>query len=125
MQEDFDMDILVRGGPEENEMVEYFGEQLQGFAFTVNVWVQSYGSRCVKPQIIYRGVSRPKPMTVFWSKCAAKTDHQVQGRTCCGYWVIWYCFPGHTLETGDPAILLNPVMLRGDSDSLPELQTQI
>lgn len=51
-------------------MVEYFGEQLSGFAFTLNGWVQSYGSRCVKPPIIYGDVSRPKPMTVFWSSVA-------------------------------------------------------
>lgn len=54
-------------------MVEYFGEQLSGFAFTVNGWVQSYGSRCVKPPIIYGDVSRPKPMTVFWSSYAQST----------------------------------------------------
>lgn len=51
-------------------MVEYFGEQLSGFAFSANGWVQSYGSRCVKPPIIYGDVSRPKPMTVFWSSMA-------------------------------------------------------
>nr|CCC42221.1 vitamin-b12 independent methionine synthase [Pinus pinaster] len=70
LQEDLDIDVLVHGEPERNDMVEYFGEQLQGFAFTVNGWVQSYGSRCVKPPIIYGDVSRPKPMTVFWSKYA-------------------------------------------------------
>lgn len=53
-----------------NDMVEYFGEQLSGFEFTVNGWVQSYGSRCVKPPIIYGDVSRPNPMTVFWSSAA-------------------------------------------------------
>ncbi|VAI12495.1 unnamed protein product [Triticum turgidum subsp. durum] len=53
-----------------NDMVEYFGEQLSGFTFTANGWVQSYGSRCVKPPIIYGDVSRPNPMTVFWSKMA-------------------------------------------------------
>ncbi|KAM6576676.1 hypothetical protein CsatB_028513 [Cannabis sativa] len=53
-----------------NDMVEYFGEQLSGFAFTVNGWVQSYGSCCVKPPIIYGDVSRPKAMTVFWSSLA-------------------------------------------------------
>lgn len=53
-----------------NDMVEYFGEQLSGFAFTANGWVQSYGSRCVKPPIIYGDVSRPKAMTVFWSSMA-------------------------------------------------------
>ncbi|XP_010908721.1 5-methyltetrahydropteroyltriglutamate--homocysteine methyltransferase 1 [Elaeis guineensis] len=70
LQEELDIDVLVHGEPERNDMVEYFGEQLSGFAFTVNGWVQSYGSRCVKPPIIYGDVSRPKPMTVFWSTMA-------------------------------------------------------
>ncbi|KAA8516889.1 hypothetical protein F0562_017293 [Nyssa sinensis] len=70
LQEELDIDVLVHGEPERNDMVEYFGEQLSGFAFTVNGWVQSYGSRCVKPPIIYGDVSRPKPMTVFWSSMA-------------------------------------------------------
>ncbi|XP_062113608.1 5-methyltetrahydropteroyltriglutamate--homocysteine methyltransferase 1-like [Humulus lupulus] len=70
LQEELDIDVLVHGEPERNDMVEYFGEQLSGFAFTVNGWVQSYGSRCVKPPIIYGDVSRPNPMTVFWSSTA-------------------------------------------------------
>ncbi|XP_031258501.1 5-methyltetrahydropteroyltriglutamate--homocysteine methyltransferase 1 [Pistacia vera] len=70
LQEDLDIDVLVHGEPERNDMVEYFGEQLSGFAFTANGWVQSYGSRCVKPPIIYGDVSRPKAMTVFWSSMA-------------------------------------------------------
>lgn len=70
LQEELDIDVLVHGEPERNDMVEYFGEQLSGFAFTVNGWVQSYGSRCVKPPIIYGDVSRPNPMTVFWSTMA-------------------------------------------------------
>ncbi|CAD5321991.1 unnamed protein product [Arabidopsis thaliana] len=70
IQEDLDIDVLVHGEPERNDMVEYFGEQLSGFAFTANGWVQSYGSRCVKPPVIYGDVSRPKPMTVFWSSTA-------------------------------------------------------
>ncbi|XP_021834633.1 5-methyltetrahydropteroyltriglutamate--homocysteine methyltransferase [Prunus avium] len=70
LQEELDIDVLVHGEPERNDMVEYFGEQLSGFAFTVNGWVQSYGSRCVKPPIIYGDVSRPNPMTVFWSSAA-------------------------------------------------------
>jgi len=65
-QEQLGMDVLVHGEAERNDMVEYFGEQLDGFAFTRNGWVQSYGSRCVKPPIIYGDVSRPKPMTVEW-----------------------------------------------------------
>ncbi|KNA18909.1 hypothetical protein SOVF_066360 [Spinacia oleracea] len=70
LQEELDIDVLVHGEPERNDMVEYFGEQLSGFAFTVNGWVQSYGSRCVKPPIIYGDVSRPNAMTVFWSTMA-------------------------------------------------------
>ncbi|KAL6585568.1 hypothetical protein OROMI_002212 [Orobanche minor] len=70
LQEELDIDVLVHGEPERNDMVEYFGEHMSGFAFTANGWVQSYGSRCVKPPIIYGDVSRPNPMTVFWSTAA-------------------------------------------------------
>ncbi|XP_039130759.1 5-methyltetrahydropteroyltriglutamate--homocysteine methyltransferase 2-like [Dioscorea cayenensis subsp. rotundata] len=70
LQEELDIDVLVHGEPERNDMVEYFGEQLAGITFTVNGWVQLYGSRCVKPPIIYGDVSRPKAMTVFWSSMA-------------------------------------------------------
>ncbi|KAI4308334.1 hypothetical protein L6164_031418 [Bauhinia variegata] len=76
LQEELDIDVLVHGEPERNDMVEYFGEQLSGFAFTANGWVQSYGSRCVKPPIIYGDVSRPKPMTVFWSSLAQSLTKQ-------------------------------------------------
>jgi len=69
-QEEIGIDVLVHGEPERNDMVEYFGEQLAGFTFSKNGWVQSYGSRCVKPPIIYGDVSRPKPMTVSWSSYA-------------------------------------------------------
>ena len=69
-QEDADIDVLVHGEPERNDMVEYFGEQLDGYAFSQNGWVQSYGSRYVKPPIIYGDISRPRPMTVEWSKYA-------------------------------------------------------
>ncbi|MBI4063074.1 MAG: 5-methyltetrahydropteroyltriglutamate--homocysteine S-methyltransferase [Elusimicrobia bacterium] len=69
-QEEIGVDVLVHGEFERNDMVEYFGEQLKGFAFTENGWVQSYGSRCVKPPIIYGDVSRPDPMTVRWSRYA-------------------------------------------------------
>ena len=65
-QEDIGLDVLVHGEFERNDMVEYFGEQLDGFAFSQNGWVQSYGSRCVKPPHIFGDVSRPKPMTVDW-----------------------------------------------------------
>jgi 5-methyltetrahydropteroyltriglutamate--homocysteine methyltransferase len=70
IQEELDIDVLVHGEFERNDMVEYFGEQLAGFAFTRQGWVQSYGSRCVKPPIVYGDVSRPQPMTVAWSRYA-------------------------------------------------------
>jgi 5-methyltetrahydropteroyltriglutamate--homocysteine methyltransferase len=69
-QEEAGLDVPVHGEFERNDMVEYFGEQLAGFAFTENGWVQSYGSRCVKPPVIFGDVSRPQPMTVRWSKFA-------------------------------------------------------
>ncbi|MFT4205274.1 MAG: 5-methyltetrahydropteroyltriglutamate--homocysteine S-methyltransferase [Chitinophagaceae bacterium] len=79
-QEEIDIDVLVHGEFERNDMVEYFGEQLNGFAFTQNGWVQSYGSRCVKPPIIFGDVSRPAPMTVRWSQYAQSlTKRWVKG----------------------------------------------
>ena len=80
IQERLGLDVLVHGEFERNDMVEYFGEQLEGFAFTKNGWVQSYGSRCVKPPLIYGDVSRPAPMTVRWSAYAASlTDRPMKG----------------------------------------------
>ncbi|HRN57969.1 MAG TPA: 5-methyltetrahydropteroyltriglutamate--homocysteine S-methyltransferase, partial [Agriterribacter sp.] len=79
-QEAAGIDVLVHGEFERNDMVEYFGEQLNGFAFTQNGWVQSYGSRCVKPPIIYGDVSRPAPMTVKWTAYAQSlTGQRVKG----------------------------------------------
>ena len=69
-QENLRIDVLVHGEFERNDMVEYFGEQLEGFVFTKNGWVQSYGSRCVKPPVIYGDVQRNAPMTVKWSSYA-------------------------------------------------------
>ncbi|MDO9421426.1 MAG: 5-methyltetrahydropteroyltriglutamate--homocysteine S-methyltransferase [Herminiimonas sp.] len=69
-QEEIGLDVLVHGEPERNDMVEYFGEQLWGYGFTANGWVQSYGSRCVKPPFIYGDVYRPEAMTVGWSEFA-------------------------------------------------------
>lgn len=79
-QEEAGLDVLVHGEFERNDMVEYFGEQLDGFVFSENGWVQSYGSRCVKPPIIYGDVSRPKPMTVRWATYAQSlTERPVKG----------------------------------------------
>lgn len=79
-QEALGLDVLVHGEFERNDMVEYFGEQLAGYAFTRLGWVQSYGSRCVKPPLIFGDVSRPKPMTVEWSRFAQSlTDRPMKG----------------------------------------------
>ncbi|RIA45732.1 methionine synthase (B12-independent) [Hephaestia caeni] len=79
-QERVGLDMLVHGEFERNDMVQYFGEQLAGFVFTVNGWVQSYGSRCVRPPILYGDVSRPAPMTVDWWRYAQSlTDKPVKG----------------------------------------------
>ena len=79
-QVEADIDVPVHGEFERNDMVEYFGEQLAGFTFSQNGWVQSYGSRCVKPPIIFGDVSRPEPMTVRWSKFAQTlTDRPMKG----------------------------------------------
>ena len=79
-QEQVGLDMLVHGEFERNDMVQYFGERLAGFAFTVNGWVQSYGSRCVRPPILYGDVSRPQPMTVdWWTYAQGLTDRPVKG----------------------------------------------
>ncbi|GGZ08607.1 5-methyltetrahydropteroyltriglutamate--homocysteine S-methyltransferase [Pseudoduganella plicata] len=79
-QERLGLDVLVHGEAERNDMVEYFGEQLDGFAFTAHGWVQSYGSRCVKPPVIWGDVSRPAPMTVDWTVYAQSlTEQPVKG----------------------------------------------
>lgn len=79
-QEDLGLDVLVHGEAERNDMVEYFGEQLNGYAFSQFGWVQSYGSRCVKPPILFGDISRPKAMTVEWTQYAQSlTDKPMKG----------------------------------------------
>jgi 5-methyltetrahydropteroyltriglutamate--homocysteine methyltransferase len=79
-QEELGLDVLVHGEPERNDMVEYFGEQLEGYCFTKNGWVQSYGTRCVKPPVLYGDVIRLKPMTVEWTKYAQSlTEKPMKG----------------------------------------------
>ena len=75
-QETLELDVLVHGEAERNDMVEYFGEQLSGYAFTRHGWVQSYGSRCVKPPILYGDISRPHAMTVEWISFAQSLTHK-------------------------------------------------
>ncbi|HZC91161.1 MAG TPA: 5-methyltetrahydropteroyltriglutamate--homocysteine S-methyltransferase, partial [Mycobacterium sp.] len=80
LQENLGIDVLVHGEPERNDMVQYFAEQLEGFFATKNGWVQSYGSRCVRPPVLYGDVTRQHPMTVEWAKYAQSlTDKPVKG----------------------------------------------
>ncbi|WP_061294062.1 5-methyltetrahydropteroyltriglutamate--homocysteine S-methyltransferase [Herbidospora cretacea] len=80
LQEDLGLDVLVHGEPERNDMVQYFAEQLDGYAATESGWVQSYGSRCVRPPILYGDITRPHAMTVAWATYAQSlTDKPVKG----------------------------------------------
>ena len=92
-QEEYDIDVLVHGEFERNDMVEYFGEQLSGFTFTKNGWVQSYGSRCVKPPVIYGDVSRPNAMTVRWTQFAQEqTKRPVKGMLTAPVTILQWSF---------------------------------
>jgi len=77
LQEELGLDVLVHGEFERNDMVEYFGSQLNGYLFTQNAWVQSYGTRCVKPPVVWGDVSRNKPMTVEWSVYAQRQTKKI------------------------------------------------
>lgn len=93
-QERLGLDVLVHGEAERNDMVEYFGENLDGFVFTQNGWVQSYGSRCVKPPIIIGDVSRPQAITVEWAKYAQSlTDKPVKGMLTGPVTILCWSFP--------------------------------
>lgn len=93
-QEALDLDVLVHGEAERNDMVEYFGELLEGFAFTKFGWVQSYGSRCVKPPVIYGDVSRPQAMTIQWIKYAQSlTNRPVKGMLTGPVTILSWSFP--------------------------------
>ncbi|WAI18990.1 MAG: 5-methyltetrahydropteroyltriglutamate--homocysteine S-methyltransferase [Buchnera aphidicola (Brevicoryne brassicae)] len=93
-QEELDIDVLVHGEAERNDMVEYFGEHLDGFVFTDNGWVQSYGSRCVKPPIIIGDISRPKPITIAWSKYAQSlTKKPIKGMLTGPVTILLWSFP--------------------------------
>ncbi|EEB07207.2 homocysteine methyltransferase [Schizosaccharomyces japonicus yFS275] len=93
-QEEVGLDVLVHGEPERNDMVQYFGEQMEGFVFTLNGWVQSYGSRCVRPPIIVGDVSRPAPMTVKESKYAQSvTKKPMKGMLTAPITILRWSFP--------------------------------
>ena len=93
-QERLGLDVLVHGEAERNDMVEYFGEHLDGFVFTQNGWVQSYGSRCVKPPVVIGDISRPQAITVEWAKYAQSlTDKPVKGMLTGPVTILCWSFP--------------------------------
>ena len=94
LQEEIGLDVIVHGEYERNDMVEYFGENLAGYVFTEKAWVQSYGTRCVKPPIIWGDVSRKQPITVDWSKFAKScTDKPVKGMLTGPVTILNWSFP--------------------------------
>jgi len=104
-QEQLGLDVLVHGEPERNDMVEYFGELLQGFAITEFAWVQSYGSRCVKPPIIYGDISRTQAMTTKWLTYAqAQTDKPVKGMLTGPVTILCWSFVRDDLERKQVAL---------------------
>ncbi len=104
LQEELGLDVLVHGEPERNDMVQYFAEQLDGFATTVHGWVQSYGSRCVRPPILWGDVSRPAPLTVDWTAYAASlTSKPVKGMLTGPVTILAWSFVRDDLPLGDTA----------------------
>ncbi len=104
-QEDAGFDVLVHGEPERNDMVEYFAEQLNGFLTTQSGWVQSYGSRCTKPPIIFGDVSRRGPMTVRWAKFAqGLTPRPVKGILTGPVTILEWSFPREDLDRSDSCL---------------------
>lgn len=101
-QEALELDVLVHGEPERNDMVEYFGQQMEGFCFTSGGWVQSYGSRCVKPPIIYGDISRPNPMTVKWITYAASlTEKPMKGMLTGPVTILCWSFVRDDMERAE------------------------
>ncbi|GAA4376797.1 5-methyltetrahydropteroyltriglutamate--homocysteine S-methyltransferase [Agromyces bauzanensis] len=104
LQEDLGLDVLVHGEPERNDMVQYFAELLDGFAVTQHGWVQSYGSRCTRPSILWGDVSRPAPMTVDWSTYAQSlTDKPVKGMLTGPVTILAWSFVRDDQPLGDTA----------------------
>ncbi|MFW5782948.1 MAG: 5-methyltetrahydropteroyltriglutamate--homocysteine S-methyltransferase [Spirochaetota bacterium] len=104
-QEEIGLDVIVHGEAERTDMVEYFGEQLAGFAFTERGWVQSYGSRCVKPPVIHGDVERSEPMTVRWSAYAQSlTDRPVKGMLTGPITILQWSFPREDLSRRETAL---------------------
>ena len=125
IQEDIGLDVLVHGEFERTDMVEYFGQQLEGFAFTVYGWVQSYGSRCVRPPIIYGDVSRPHPMTVREFQVAQSlTEKPVKGMLTAPITILNWSFPRADISRRDQAFQI-ALALRQEIDDLEAAGAQI
>ncbi|KRC58312.1 5-methyltetrahydropteroyltriglutamate--homocysteine methyltransferase [Agromyces sp. Root81] len=104
LQEDLGLDVLVHGEPERNDMVQYFAELLDGFAVTKHGWVQSYGSRCTRPSILWGDVSRPAPMTVEWSSYAQSlTEQPMKGMLTGPVTILAWSFVRDDQPLGDTA----------------------
>jgi 5-methyltetrahydropteroyltriglutamate--homocysteine methyltransferase len=118
-QEECSLEVLVHGEPERNDMVEYFGEQLDGYSFSQNGWVQSYGSRCVKPPFIYGDISRPKAMTVSWMTYAqSKTDKIMKGMLTGPVTILNWSFVRDDMARGDVSKQIAVAL----SDEIDDLQ---
>lgn len=105
LQEQIGLDVLVHGEYERNDMVEYFGEQLSGYLFTEKAWVQSYGTRCVKPPIIWGDVSREKPMTVEWSVYAQSlTEKPMKGMLTGPVTILNWSFPREDISVKESTL---------------------
>ena len=115
-QEQIGLDVLVHGEFERNDMVEYFGQHLNGFLFTKNAWVQSYGTRCVKPPIVWGDVSRAEPITVAWSAYAqSRTKHIMKGMLTGPVTILNWSWPredvSHELQTQQLALAIRDEVL--------------
>lgn len=124
-QEDVGLDVLVHGEPERNDMVQYFGEQLKGFAFTTNGWVQSYGSRYVRPPIIVGDVSRPAPMTVKESQYAQSiTSKPMKGMLTGPVTILRWSFPRNDISAKDQSLQL-ALALRDEVNDLEKADVKV
>lgn len=104
LQEEIGLDVLVHGEFERNDMVEYFGECLDGYVFTEKAWVQSYGTRCVKPPVVWGDISRSKPMTVKWSKFAKSlTNKPMKGMLTGPVTILNWSFPREDISLKESA----------------------
>jgi 5-methyltetrahydropteroyltriglutamate--homocysteine methyltransferase len=118
-QESCGLEVLVHGEPERNDMVEYFGEQLDGYGFSQNGWVQSYGSRCVKPPFIYGDISRPKAMTLDWMTYAqSKTEKIMKGMLTGPVTILNWSFVRDDLERAEVSKQIAVAL----SDEIDDLQ---